>query len=267
MENCKKIELLLIDFVDKTLNPEETLFVKTHLESCKSCSEEVDRLVILFEEMNKIPKEIPDQLLRQNFETMLKNEKQKVVSAGLAMAKPELRIRWFYSTFGQIAAGFALLITGIVLGLLISSNHPGLSQTEDLKKEITAMKDMLILTKLDQPSASQRIMAANYLEEMTAPDKKILEALINTMNTDNNSNVRMAAVNALSKFKEQQLVKDALVETLSLQTDPIIQISLINILVEIQDKRAVDKMKELLEKNSTNESVKKLAEKGILTLV
>jgi hypothetical protein len=267
MENCKKIELLLIDFVDKTLNPEETLFVKTHLESCKSCSEEVDRLVILFEEMNKIPKEIPDQLLRQNFETMLKNEKQKVVSAGLAMAKPELRIRWFYSTFGQIAAGFALLITGMVLGLLISSNHPGLSQTEDLKKEITEMKDMLILTKLDQPSASQRIMAANYLEEMTAPDKKILEALINTMNTDNNSNVRMAAVNALSKFKEQQLVKDALVETLSIQTDPIIQISLINILVEIQDKRAVDKMKELLEKNSTNESVKKLAEKGILTLV
>lgn len=267
MENCKKIDLLLIDFLDKTLNPEETLFVKTHLASCKSCSEEVDRLVILFEEMKKTTNEMPDQSLRQNFEILLKAEKQKMGSAKLAAAKPELRIRWFYSTFGQIAAGFALLITGMVLGLLISSNHPGLSQTEDLKKEITEMKDMLILTKLDQPLASQRIMAANYLEEMTTPDKNILEALINTMNTDNNSNVRMAALNALSKFKEQQLVKDAFVETLSLQTDPIIQISLINILVEIQDKRAVDKMKELLEKNSTNESVKKLAEKGILTLV
>ena len=267
MENCKKINLLLIDFVDKTLNPEETLLVKTHLKDCKSCSEEVDRLVILFEEMNKIQDEMPDQRLRQEFEALLKNEKQKVVSAKLAVAKPELRIRWFYSTFGQIAAGFALLITGMVIGLLVSSNQASLSQAEDLKKEITEMKDMLILTKLDQPSASQRIMAANYLEEMTTPDKKILEALINTMNTDKNSNVRMAALNALSKFKEQQLVKDAFVETLSLQTDPIIQISLINILVEIQDKRAVDKMKELLEKNSTNESVKKLAEKGILTLV
>ena len=267
MENCKKTDQLLIDFVDKTLNPEETLLVKTHLEGCKFCSEEVDRLVILFEEMNKIQDEMPDQRLKQEFEALLKNEKQKVVSAKLAVAKPELRIRWFYSTFGQIAAGFALLITGMVIGLLVSSNQASLSQAEDLKKEITEMKDMLILTKLDQPSASQRIMAANYLEEMTAPDKKILEALINTMNTDKNSNVRMAALNALSKFKEQQLVKDAFVETLSLQTDPIIQISLINILVEIQDKRAVDKMKELLEKNSTNESVKKLAEKGILTLV
>jgi len=267
MENCKKIEPLLIDFVDKTLDQEETLLVKTHLEGCKNCRDEVDGLVVLFGEMNQLQDELPDQSLRQGFEAILKTEKQKVRSGKTIALKPGQRLHWIYTNFGQMAAGFALLITGMLLGLLINSNRGDMSKTDDLKNELNQMKDLLILTKLDQPSASQRIQAANYLEEMTAPDKDVFNALINTMNTDKNSNVRMAALNALAKFKNQQLVKDAFVETMSIQTDPIIQISLINILVEIQDKRAVDKMKEMLEKNSTNESVKKLAEKGILRLI
>jgi cyclophilin family peptidyl-prolyl cis-trans isomerase len=267
MENCKKIEPLLIDFVDKTLNQEETLLVKTHLEGCKNCRDEVDGLVVLFDEMNQVQDELPDQSLRQGFEAMLKSEKQKAGSATIFTLRLGQRLHWIYTTFGQIAAAFALLITGMLLGLLINSNRGDISKADDLKNELNQMKDLLILTKLDQPSASQRIMAANYLEEMTALDKEVLNALINTLNTDKNSNVRMAALNALAKFKDQQLVKDAFVETMSIQTDPIIQISLINILVEMQDKRAVNKMKEMLEKNSTNTSVKKLAEKGILRLI
>ena len=77
----------------------------------------------------------------------------------------------------------------------------------------------------------------------------------------------MAALNALAKFRNEPLIGNALVETLSIQTDPIIQISLINILVEMQETRAVDQMKNILQDNSTNESVKKLAEQGILTLI
>ena len=264
MKNCKDIQPLLIDFVDKKLDIEKTGFVRRHLESCKSCSEEVDGLIVLFDEMNKVEDKQPDLGLKQNFTAMLEAEKQKVSKPP---TKKTGRKIWLQSPLSQVAAGVALLIAGMMLGLVIRTNNGQGREVAELKNEVNNIKDMLILTKLDQPIASERIIAAGYLEEMTAPDHRVLQALITTMNTDNNTNVRMAALNALAKFRNQQIVGDALVETLSVQTDPIIQISLINILVEMQETRAVDKMKKILEDNSTNESVKKLAEKGILTLI
>ncbi len=264
MNNCKKIQTLLIDFVDKKLDKEKTELVRLHIESCKICQEEVDGLVILFDEMNKVEDEQPDHSLQQNFAAMLEAEKQK--GSGRPMKRTGRKI-WLQSPLSQAAAGVAILIAGMMLGLLFRTNSNSNQEVAALKSEVNNIKDMLILTKLNQPLASERIIAASYLEEMTAPDHQVLEALITTMNTDDNSNVRMAALNALAKFRNEQLVKDALVETLSVQTDPIIQISLINILVEMHDTRAVDEMHKIIENNSTNESVKKLAEKGILTLI
>ena len=83
------------------------------------------------------------------------------------------------------------------------------------------------------------------------------------MNTDDNSNVRMAAIQALSKFTDESAVLDALVSSLEIQTDPLLQITLINILVDLKEERAVETMKKLLEQEETHETVKKLAQKGL----
>jgi len=267
MENCTKIQQLLIDFVDKTLAPELTELVGNHLATCHQCSAEVEKLAILFAEMGKIKDEQPGDDLRQNFETMLTDEKRKLKNTKVVGIHTQKQTRWLYSPFMQIAAGFALLIAGMMLGLFFAKQTGGNQEVAELKNEMNQMKDLLIMAKLGQPSASERISAANYLEEMTSPDPEILKALINTLNTDKNSNVRQAALNALARFKNEQLVRDAFVETLSEQTDPIIQISLINLLVDLQETRAVDKMKQIIQDNSANESVKKLAEKGVLTLI
>jgi hypothetical protein len=264
MNNCKNIQSLLIDFVDKTLDKEKTELVRQHLESCKTCSNEVDGLVVLFDKMNMVEDEQPDDSLKHNFASMLEAEKQKTLGS---TTKKTGRKVWLQSPLSQAAAGIAILIAGMMLGLLFRTNSVSNQEVAALQNEVNNIKDMLILTKLNQPVASERIIAASYLEEMSAPDHQVLEALITTMNTDDNSNVRMAALNALAKFRNEQLVKDALVETLSVQTDPIIQISLINILVGMQESRAVEEMYKIIENNSTNESVKKLAEQGILTLI
>ena len=267
MNTCQNIQPLLIDFVDKTLDREHTEKVRQHLESCKACREEVDGLVVLLAEMNKVEDQQPDAVLKENFAAMLEAEKQNQQAAKVVEMKPTAGKSWLHSPFSQLAAGVALLIAGMMLGLLFRNDPVNDQQVAELSNEVNALKDMLIMSKLEQPSASQRIMAANYLEEVQAPNTDVLQALINTMNTDDNSNVRMAALNALSRFTGEPMVRDALVETLSVQTDPIIQISLINILVQMNENRAVDKMKELINDNSTNESVKKLAEKGVLTLI
>lgn len=267
MENCDKIQPLLIDFVDRTLPQATATAVSQHLATCKNCSAEVEKLAILFAEMENMKDEQPGEDLRQNFEAMLTDEKHKLKNTKVVGINSQKQTRWLYSPFMQIAAGFTILIAGAMLGFFFAKQTGGNQEVAELKNEMNQMKDMLIMAKLDQPSASERILAANYLEEMTSPDPEILKALINTLNTDKNSNVRQAALNALARFKNEQLVRDAFVETLSVQTDPIIQISLINLLVELQETRAVEKMKQIIQDNSSNESVKKLAEKGVLTLI
>ncbi len=266
MDNCQHIQPLLIDFVDKTLGRDDTEKVRRHLENCRACREEVDHLVVLFQAMNKVEDEQPDPSMKAGFEAILEAEKQTQAAAPVIDMASRRRSP-LHSPFMQLAAGVALLIAGMMLGLLFLGNHGNNRQVAQLSNEVDQLKDMLIMSKLDQPSASQRIMAANYLEEMSTPGTDVLKALINTMNTDDNANVRMAALNALSKFSNEPIVRDALVDALSVQTDPIIQISLINILVQMNETRAVDKMKQLIDDNGTNESVKKLAEKGVLTII
>jgi hypothetical protein len=265
MENCEKIQPLLIDFADKSLSEEHTAMVSRHLEKCKSCREEVDGLMVLFGEMAKVENEIPDEKLSLNFKEML--EQEKAAQSGKKVIMQPGNSKRITTNWLQIAAALAILIAGMLIGSQFGKINNGGEQVAELQQDLKSMKEMLILSKLQQPVASERIVAASYLEQVSAPDKDVLNALIQTMNTDKNSNVRMAAMNALTKFRTDKMVSEVLVESLAIQTDPIIQISLINILVEMQETRAVDKMKQIIEDNSTNESVKKLAEEGILTLI
>ena len=119
---------------------------------------------------------------------------------------------------------------------------------------------------LKNESASQRIQAVNYTEEISIPDDKIINALVNTLKTDKNTNVRLAAVYSLARFKTNKTVKNAFIETLNKQEDPMIQIVIINMLVEMKEVKALEELKYLLKDKDLNEHVKSQAEIGIQVL-
>ncbi|RLD84573.1 MAG: hypothetical protein DRJ10_00835 [Bacteroidetes bacterium] len=124
----------------------------------------------------------------------------------------------------------------------------------------------MVFNLLKNESASQRIQAVNYSEELSSPDSEIIEALINTLNSDKSTNVRLAAVYSLARFKTNNKVKNAFIETLNKQDDPMIQIVIINILVEMEEVKAVDELQDLLRNKDLNEQVKKQAEMGVEVL-
>jgi hypothetical protein len=77
----------------------------------------------------------------------------------------------------------------------------------------------------------------------------------------------MAAAYALSKFTDQRSVSDSMVKSLSNQTDPILQVTLINILVEKKEKNAIKPMQQIITNKSTLKEVKAVAEKGVKLLL
>lgn len=263
--NCVNIRPLLIDYLDKSLPQEKENLVMEHLRNCGECSSELEQLLILFADMRELPEDEPSHHVKENFYAFLKDEEAKATSQTPVRHWKNVIVipRMVY----RIAAAFALFITGISLGLLISG--PGTSNPEqltNLQSQISELQRTVILARLDQESPSQRILAASSVQESGVIDESIIDALISTMESDENVNVRMSAMHALFRYRELSRVKDALIGGLEKQTDPVLQITLINMMVEMQEDRAIKYMENIIQSDETIPAVKDMAEKGIQTI-
>jgi hypothetical protein len=78
--------------------------------------------------------------------------------------------------------------------------------------------------------------------------------------------VRMAALDALSKFHEEPNVRKELVHSLSVQKDPVVQIALIQLLVTIKEKSVVRDLERMTKDKNMMKAVKDEAYSGIMKL-
>ena len=257
--NCTEIENSIVDYIDGALSAKETVMIQNHIKSCITCKkthEETKQLLTSF--ANETVAQ-PSSNLRTSFEELLAIEKKaqtKVIA--LQPAK-----RSSYKSVLQIAASVAILFTGYLIG--------GYQENQNSQNEIASYqkehKENMLLAMIDNSSPSKRIKAVNYTEELTTPDTKILEALIDRMHNDSNSNVRLSAAEALSKFTDSELVRTSFIKTLTTEKNPSIQVEVIQILVQIQEKRALDPMKKLLESPEAPDYLKTQVNIGIAKLI
>jgi len=79
--------------------------------------------------------------------------------------------------------------------------------------------------------------------------------------------VRLAAVDALYLFRNHPLVKDSLIRALSGQESPLVQVALIDLLVEIRERRAAEALKDLIQNARLDPDVRKHAELGLKQII
>jgi len=78
---------------------------------------------------------------------------------------------------------------------------------------------------------------------MTGPDPKVLDALLHTLRYDNSVDVRLASLDALSRYGSRPEVRRGLIEALPGQQSPLVQVALIDLLVDLHDPNAVQQFK------------------------
>ena len=292
---------MMIDYLDRGVGAEAAAAMRAHLLGCETCRREVEEMRELLLAMGDQEMKQPGPGLRENFQLMLQSElnvekaddllrrgtgdKEKPVVAGK-------RIAW------MAAAACILLAGGFWIGTMVSAGRgvngaggsvaagagmtagsgPGAagagsggtaSTAElllDMQKEIKEMKEELLYSLIDDESASQRIKAVNYVQEMSHPNEKMLGVLIHTLNRDKNVNVRLAALYSLSSFSDNVVVRDSLVASLPGQTEPVIQVMLINLLAQKKDTRAIAPIRDILSDKKTLPVVREAAQKGLKTL-
>ena len=168
----------------------------------------------------------------------------------------------------RIAAAIILVLTGFSAGIIIGSGtdpDPN-DQLLSLQNEIDQIKNALVYDAYRQTSASERIQAVRLTSGMDDAREQLVLVLIHTMNNDPNIHVRLSAIEALTNFADQQGVRGAFVQALAVQTDPFVQLSLIDILVELNEYSAMNEMQKLLARGDVEEVVKDRLMEGIAEL-
>jgi len=266
---CNDIELLLIDYLDNELDNSIREQVDNHLKTCEACSTEVKQLQLIQDNIATTEMQQPGPALRANFLAALQNEEAELAKQDNVRQLPGKKV--ISLTVGGLvwraAAAIIILFTGILIGNKVKfGGQDPAGPIAQLPTDKQNEKRKILTDMLDDESPSQRIEAVNYAEGIAANDQKVINVLLNTLNTDKNTNVRVAAVYALEKFSGDKTVLDSLTASLPKQTEPVVQILLIDMLAAKKATKAIKPMQDIIQNSKNIQPVKDAAAKGLKQL-
>ncbi len=210
----------------------------------------------IWEKLGEIKSPVPRNL-RPDFDAMLSEFKEK----------NKLNSNLTIGNWQGWAAAACLLMVGLLGGMFLQKSI--FNPKEDvagLKMEMQEMKQMMMLSLIENPTATERMKAVSYSAEVPVDDKMI-DALLLTLNNDEDDNVRLVTVEALTKLAKHARVREGLVLSISKQTSPLVQIALADAMVSLQEKRSIKPFEKILKDQNTNTVVKEKIQESIKILI
>jgi anti-sigma factor RsiW len=247
----EKMESLIIDYIDGKLSETDKLLVEKELVQNPESFKLYNELKEVIGAMDTSAKIEPSSSLSIAFNALLKEE---------VRAAKETKTVFFQPSFFRVAAAVALFIVAGGIVLMLYNQHA------NQQAELAAMRKVIMMLE-NQQSASQRVLGANVAYKMTNTDDEIITALVKAMNEDSNSNVRLAALDALKKFYRQDYVRKTLIASVATQKDPVVQIALIRILAEMKEKEIIIELQRITTDDEALPAVKDEAHVALHQLV
>jgi anti-sigma factor RsiW len=264
---CQEIEDLMPDYLQGKLNSDRAVLVEEHIGQCGRCAEEVE----IWKKLALLPQEQPSPSGRERFAAMLETYQQgRWEKASLAAERQKFKgfgefLTWLRTPSMSAAWACVLLVAGFLGGRYINRETPPNPDLAQLHEELRSMRQLVALSLVQQQSPSQRLQAVDVSRRMQ-PDQQVLDALQYTLRHDTSVDVRLAALDALSRYGSRPDVSRGLVEALDAKQSPLVQVALIDVLVDLRDPSAVGALKRLQQAPDLDPSVRKHADWGIQKL-
>lgn len=115
-------------------------------------------------------------------------------------------------------------------------------------------------------SAASRINTVALVSRLKNNGNDVVNALVQVLNNDPNTNVRLAALDGLTRFYRETYVRRKLVASLKKQQDPLVQINLIDLLTWMRESSILSDLERMVNDENTNKAVKDVAWSGIWQL-
>jgi len=269
---CKDIQELLADKWAGTLDDDSRARLESHISQCPSCLQEYEQLNALWDRLGEIPSEEPSPALKSRFYSMLHSYRDDMERSEVMASPHPGRSRYFGGAFTlqpvfQFGLAAVLLLAGFFGGYILKSSRNGHEELANLREEVREMRQMVTVSLLKQQSASERLKGVSWSSQVSQPDSEFLSVLMSTLNDDSNVDVRLAAIDALSRFAAYPDVRSGLVKSLSTQESPLVQISLIDLLVQLHERQSIDVLKSIADDAGQNQYVRQRAEWGLQKLI
>jgi len=209
----------------------------------------------------------PSAEMHRKFQAMLDEAK---TARFLEERSPVRRLRpYLRPHFGlvpRLATALGLLVVGWFLGYQVTP-RPERARIDRLASEVREMKTTVMLAKLQNPVAAERMKAVGFTADLPGPDDAVLDALIQTMDKDPNVNVRLVSVEALARYAENPKVREALVQAIVGQESPLVQLALAEVMLALNEKRAVEPFRKVIADPRLDYAVKSKLESAVRLLL
>lgn len=268
--NCQQVRDQFTDFLTGEITRERQSVVQSHLSLCSTCREELENLNQIWTKLGVLPEEEPGEQMRDHFYTMLESYKE-----ALNDSRERAREGWLSRFFQGLRIGqpalqltsiVAVLFIGLLAGIFITSNNQNRQSVQNLSREVENMRQIVAVSLLAKSSPSDRLQGIYWSSKIRRPDQKMMQVLFNTLNNDPNVNVRLSVVDTLYSFKQNSRVRQNLIRALPQQDSPLVQVALIDLLAETQDKKAIQPLRQIIKNPDTEPEVKSRARESIKQL-
>jgi hypothetical protein len=252
----RNVEEFIMDFIDGKISRAEMEKILNDSGDRLHNLDELEGMKNLYSKLDSLPAPEPGENMDKNFYNML--ESISAVTPKSETINPvSLIIKNIVNaiTLKNFAYASLILILGIFVGKWVLPENDN-NQLNRMSSELKSIKEVMALTLLQQPSATQRIKAVSYVDSVSTVDSKLTSALIETLNTDNNVNVRLATIDALSRYVDSPLVREGLIRSIANQKSPVVQVALADLMASIHEKKSVEPLKQLLADKNIKNSVK-----------
>nr|ACN58985.1 hypothetical protein AKSOIL_0310 [uncultured bacterium BLR19] len=256
-----RVDELIAKYNEGLADPSELKWIEQLIESGEVQLTQLHELAALDSHLMKMDPPAPTLRLDDEFYSMLANEKRKQRISRLSFSLPDWSV-----LFPRMAFAMTLLVLGFFAGYLFMGPSQN-TEVDELTQKVSELNERVMLALLEKESATDRLKAVNLTSEMGNVSQKVTSALFQTLNNDENVNVRLAALDALTLYVKDSNVREGLVQSISHQDSPMVQVALAEVMVSIVEKKSVKELQKIIDNQRTPSDVKNKIQESIRVLI
>ncbi len=263
----EEFEIKAIEYLSGTMNEEDSASFMQSLTAHPEFKNVFEGLHETWNEIDRLPVPEPSTEMDSKFYEVLNSYEHK--EGKIKTFGDRLQALFEALWRPQLAYGLLLLAIGLGAGYYLNSDSTDIPPQTVVRtdSETEEVREKLVLTLLEQPSANKRLQGINEANKIRKVDETVMKALLQTLNNDPNVNVRLAAIESLTNYLDSPMVREGLVQSIVSQESPIVQVTLANLMVALQEKKSIEPFKKLIRSKELDTSVKKKLESSIKEII
>jgi hypothetical protein len=256
---------LIPEYLAGRLAEDETRAFEAEMMNDAQLLMEVEELRATWQDLGLLPAAEPSGALRARFYQRLHD-----IQSGRSR-EPRGAFLWWKPGLSGLVRQVTVILALFCLGMYVGRVSVGFGrgqgdQASQLQAQVQSLRQTVALSLLDRQSPASRLEGVSWSNQVEHPDQDLLSALASTLQNDPNTNVRLAALDALEKSSGNATVRQSLVNALGRQDSPLVQIALIDALVHLRDKDAAGQFRKLSAEPQANAAVRQRADWALKTL-